>query len=255
MPRTLSRFKFLGLYFDNLSLSESVARVVGFIASGKPHAVFTLNAEAIVRAQFDPWLRGVYHAADLVTVDSYVVGYGVRVCGRAFKEPVSAARLMFKLLPVANDRSFRVFLLGATDDVVKAVGDQIRQTYPEIVIAGSQNGYFDFDHDEKVVAGIRASNADLLFVAMSTPLKERFINKNLAAMNVPVCLGVGGAFDIVAGKTKHAPKWISQLGLEWFFRFVQEPRRLWRRYLTTNSLFLLLLAKEWLRKSTREDPQ
>ena len=246
-----NRFEFLGLHFENLSLSESVARVVEFIASGEPHMVFTLNAELIVRAQSDERLHGIYEAADLVTIDSYVVGYCVRMCGRPFKEPVSAARLMFELLPVASDRGFRIFLLGATEEVVEAVSANIGRRYPGIVIAGSRDGYFDLEDKEGVVASVRASNADLLFVAMSTPLKERFISKNLAALGVPACIGVGGAFDILAGKTKHAPNWISRLCLEWFYRFIQEPRRLWKRYLTTNSTFLRLLAREWLRQRRR----
>ena len=241
-----NRFDFLGLRFDNVTLSESVARVVEFIASGEPHAICALNAELIVRAQSDEWLCGVYENADLVTVDSYVVGYGARMCGRPLKEPVNGARLMLALLPVASERGFRVFLLGATEEVVNAVAARIGREYPGIVIAGWRDGYFDLGDDGDVVESIRASNADLLFVAMSSPLKERFISKNLAALDVPVCLGVGGTFDILAGKTKQAPEWLSKLCLEWLYRFIQEPRRLWKRYFTTNPRFLRLLAREWL---------
>jgi N-acetylglucosaminyldiphosphoundecaprenol N-acetyl-beta-D-mannosaminyltransferase len=247
-PFTQARFEFLGLQFDNVTVAEAAKRVVGFVRSGTPHAVFTLNAELIVRAQTDDWLRGVYRAAQLTTVDSYVVGYGVRACGRPLKGPASAARLMFELLPIANAERFRIYLLGASEDIVKTVAARIAEQYPDLVIVGFRNGYFDLDHDDEVVEEIRASNPDLLFVAMSTPLKERFISRNLAIMNVPACIGVGGTFDILAGKTKHAPGWISRLGMEWSYRLIQEPRRLWKRYLTTNFVFLRLLAGEWVRE-------
>lgn len=246
-----STFGFLGLRFDNVTLAEAVERVVGFVRSGNPHSVFSLNAELIVRAQTDAWLRGVYQCAHLATVDSYVVGYSVRACGHALQEPVSAARLMFALLPVANAERFRIYLLGASEEIVRAVATRITEQYPDVVIAGVRNGYFDPEDEVEIVEEIRASNADLLFVAMSTPLKEAFIHTNLATLNVPACIGVGGTFDILAGKTKHAPGWISRLGLEWFYRFAQEPRRLWKRYLTTNAVFLRLLGREWLRTTRR----
>jgi N-acetylglucosaminyldiphosphoundecaprenol N-acetyl-beta-D-mannosaminyltransferase len=245
------RFEFLGLHFENLSLAQSVERVVEFVASGVPHMIFTLNAELIVRAQSDTWLRSVYDAADLVTVDSYVVGYGARLCRRPVREPVSAARLMFELLPVANERGYRIFLLGATRGVVDAVSAHVATTYPGVVLSGARDGYFGPGDEAGIVESIRASGADLLFVGMSTPLKEAFIGKNLAALGVPVCIGVGGAFDILAGKTRHAPRWMSRLCLEWFYRFMQEPRRLWKRYLTTNSMFLRLLVGELLRQRKR----
>jgi N-acetylglucosaminyldiphosphoundecaprenol N-acetyl-beta-D-mannosaminyltransferase len=250
-PAAASRFGFLGLRFDDVTLAEAVERVIQFVKSGKPHSVFTLNAELIVRAQTDAWLRDVYQSAHLATVDSYVVGYSIRACGHALREPVSAARLMFALLPVANAEKFSVYLLGASEDIVRTVARRITEQYPDVVIAGFRNGYFDSEAKDEVVEEIRASNADLLFVAMSTPLKEAFIHTNLATLNVPVCIGVGGTFDIIAGKTKHAPGWISRLGLEWFYRFAQEPRRLWKRYLTTNAVFLRLLGREWLRTTRR----
>ena len=110
---------------------------------------------------------------------------------------------------------------------------------------GWQHGYFNFDDDREIVERIRKSRPDVLFVAMSTPLKEFFISRNLKNMNVPVSIGVGGSVDVASGYCRLAPLWVTRMGLEWFYRLVQEPRRLWKRYLITNPVFIWLVAREF----------
>jgi len=240
-------FNFIGLLFHNLTLEESILQVEKFIQSNTPHKVFTPTAELIVRANHDDGLREICNTTDILTVDSYVVYYAARLCGKPLKEPVSAARLMFNFLGVACQKKYRLYLLGAREEVVSKTVKNLERDYPGINIVGYHNGYFDFNNDSDIIRDIKIKSPHVLFVAMSSPLKENFINKNLMEMGVPVSIGVGGSFDIIAGKCKLAPAWVSKIGLEWFYRLVQEPGRLWKRYLITNTKFLWLVLRELLK--------
>ncbi len=138
---------------------------------------------------------------------------------------------------------YRVYCLGATEEVSQIVADRIARDYPGIVLAGRRNGYFSEAEEPRVVEQIRASSADILFVAMSPPKKEIFLGRYFNALNVSVCHGVGGAFDVFAGKTRRAPVIWQRLGMEWLYRVVQEPRRMWKRYLVTNVRFCWIVSK------------
>jgi N-acetylglucosaminyldiphosphoundecaprenol N-acetyl-beta-D-mannosaminyltransferase len=152
------------------------------------------------------------------------------------------------LMRRAGDRGWRVFLLGAREEVVRAVCDTYRCRYPQLVIAGYRNGYWSEPEEAAVVAQIRASRAELLFVAISSPKKEQFLGRYQAAMQVPFAMGVGGTFDVATGRLKRAPRWMQRGGLEWFFRFLQEPRRMARRYFYDDLAFVWLLIKEAARR-------
>lgn len=242
----MNSFKFIGLNFHNCSLTESLNTVESFIQSKKPHMIFTPTAELIVRANNDESLKDIYNNTDLLTIDSYVVYYAARLAGRRVKQPLSAARLMFNFLEIAHKKQYRIYLLGASEEVVTTTVKNLKNEYDGINIVGWHNGYFDFKNDSDIIRDIKKKQPDILFVAMSSPLKENFVNKNLAELNVPVSIGVGGSFDIIAGKCKLAPQWVSKIGLEWFYRLMQEPKRMWKRYLVTNTKFIFLFIKEIL---------
>jgi len=120
----------------------------------------------------------------------------------------------------------------------------IHREYPGVVVAGSRNGYFEDDDEEQIAKSISDAKPDMLFVAMTSPKKEKFLAHWRDTLNVPVCHGVGGAFDVMAGKVRRAPAIWQKLGMEWAYRVMQEPRRMWRRYLVTNTLFLWMLTRE-----------
>ncbi|MBN1824293.1 MAG: WecB/TagA/CpsF family glycosyltransferase [Endomicrobiales bacterium] len=237
-------FKLFGLNFSNISLDESIVEIEKMIKDKTPSMLFSLSAELIVRSDKDGFLKKVYDEAKILTLDGNVVHNAARLLGSPAAEPVSASRIMLRFMETAAKRNYSVYLLGASEEVVKETAETLRNKHPGINIAGMHNGYFDIENDRDVVSDIKVSNPDILFVAMSSPLKERFIYRNLREMNVPVCVGVGGIFDIIAGKCKLAPEWISRIGLEWFYRFIQEPKRLWKRYLITNTKFIFLVVKE-----------
>ncbi|MCX5778194.1 MAG: WecB/TagA/CpsF family glycosyltransferase [Elusimicrobia bacterium] len=241
-------FKFMNILFHALSMSETLDRIDALVRERTPRMFFSLSAELISRAQDDSAIRDIYGSADIVTADSFVVYYSARLCGIPLPEPVSASRVMCELLPNAVAKKYRLYLLGASEEVVARVVSVLRGQYPGITIVGWRNGYFTPPDEAQIVADIRQTAPDILFVAMSSPLKEQFISKHLHEMGVPVSMGVGGIFDIIAGKCRLAPPLVSRCGLEWLYRFLQEPRRMWKRYLITNAKYLLLLGRELLKR-------
>lgn len=242
------RINFLDLNFDNFTLAEALDQVELFIKRRDPTMIFTPTVEMIVKAQRDKQLREIYERANLLTMDSFVLFYSAKLVGKKIKEPVSAARLMFNFLDIANKKRYKIYLLGAKEEVLSKAVINLKRDYPKMNIVGKRNGYFDFDNDSEIVDDIKSKNPDILFVAISSPLKEKFISKNFDQMKVPVSIGVGGSLDIIAGECSLAPEWVSKIGMEWFYRLLQEPRRLWKRYLVTNIIFLLLLLKRYFFK-------
>jgi len=242
------RIEFLGLCFDNLTLVEALGRIEQFIRERSPRKIFTPNVALLVWSRKDPFLRSVYRSCDIVTVDGMAIYYALHLVGTPVKESLSASLMFFPLLRLAQEKGYGVYLLGARDGILQAAVRNLEQQFPGIRIVGAHHGYFDMDSAAGVVADIRKAAPDILLLGMSTPMKERFAERYLAAMNVPVTLGVGGMFDIAAGLASFAPPLIRRLCLEWLYRLLQEPRRMWKRYLTTNFVFLWLVQKELVRR-------
>ena len=248
MTEARPRVEFLGLGFDDLTLAESLDRMEEFIREGKPRRIFTPNVALLMWSRQDRFLHDVYRSCDMVTVDGMAIYYALHLVGTPVRESLAASLMFYPLLERARDKGYGVYLLGAKESVLQDAVRNLQQQYPGLRIVGSRNGYFDIDNAADVAEHIREARPDILLLGMSTPMKERFATKYLEAMNVPVTLGVGGMFDIAAGIATFAPKWIRVLCLEWFYRLVQEPRRMWKRYLTTNIPFLWLVQKELVRR-------
>jgi N-acetylglucosaminyldiphosphoundecaprenol N-acetyl-beta-D-mannosaminyltransferase len=239
------RITMMGCGIDNLSMEETLARVEEFIRSGRAHQHVVVNVDKLVKASRDPALRRIVNACDLVSADGMPVVWASRLLGKPLKERVAGIDLFEALMRRAGERGWRVFLLGARDEVVRAVAAIYRERYPQLQLAGWRDGYWQGEQEEAQVARMVAdSRADLLFVAMSSPGKEQFLGKYQAVMGVPFAMGVGGTFDVVSGRVRRAPGWMQRAGLEWFWRFLQEPRRMFRRYFIDDMVFVWLLIKE-----------
>jgi N-acetylglucosaminyldiphosphoundecaprenol N-acetyl-beta-D-mannosaminyltransferase len=180
----------------------------------------------------------------VILADGASVVWASRVLRRPLPERVTGIDLMTRLLESADQHGYRVYCLGATDDVLQDVVRRIEHEHPGARVVGRRNGYFDADQEPLVAEAIANAQPDMLFVAMSSPKKELFMARWSARMGVPVCHGVGGAFDVLAGRVKRAPERWQRLGLEWLYRVIQEPRRMWRRYLVTNTLFCGMVLRE-----------
>lgn len=205
-----------------------------------------VNVAKIINAQSDPELKASIEACNIVNIDGMGVVWGARLLGLKAPERVAGVDLFYRLIDLSQYKAYPVFLLGAMPDVIEKTVTNLQRQFPGLVIAGSHHGYF-WDEEEKIVDRIHNSGAKLLFVAITSPRKENFINRWREQLGVNFVMGVGGTFDIVAGISKRAPLWMQQCGLEWFYRILQEPQRMWKRYLVTNSRFLFLIVREMLR--------
>lgn len=242
------RVQMMGCAVDNLDMEESLAVVEGFIRSGRPHQHVVVNVDKIVKASRDPGLRRIINDCDLINADGMPVVWASRLLGKPLKERVTGVDLFEALMARAARKGWRVFLLGAREEVVAGVARLYPARYPGLTIAGYRNGYWRPDEEEAVVAQIGAARPDILFVAISSPTKEAFLARYQAAMKVPFAMGVGGTFDVAVGHVKRAPVWMQKAGLEWFYRFLQEPRRMFRRYFIEDMAFVALFAREWVRR-------
>ena len=236
------RAEIFGVPLDLLTMDETVTRAAELIENGRPVQHVVINAGKVVMMHDDPGLRAIIAACDLVNADGQSIVWAGRLLGIPVPERVAGIDLMDRLLALAAERGWPVYLLGARQEVLDSCVSRITERYPALSIAGARNGYFD--DGAEVAAGIHSSGARLVFVGISSPKKERFLSEHLPEMGPVFAMGVGGSFDVIAGLTRRAPEWTQRAGLEWFYRFLQEPGRLWKRYLVGNLRFLGLVLRE-----------
>lgn len=241
----MDRISILNTAIDNLSTKETLEIIESSIKEGKQLHHVVVNAGKIVALQSDLQLRKSVNESDLINADGQAVVWAAKILGKPIKERVAGIDLMMSLVEMAHHKRYKIFLFGAKEDVVKQVVDIYTKKYSKDIIAGYRNGYFNNQEEQAIAKEIAESGANILFVAISSPMKENFLYQNKELLkNVNFIMGVGGSFDVVAGKVKRAPLWMQNVGLEWFYRFLQEPKRMWKRYLVGNSKFIILVIKE-----------
>jgi N-acetylglucosaminyldiphosphoundecaprenol N-acetyl-beta-D-mannosaminyltransferase len=208
-----------------------------------------INAAKIVNMHRSPRLGEAVLQSDLILADGMAVVWASRILGRPLPERVAGIDLFKELLDLANERSLSVYLFGATQEVLDLVVKYVSGQFPNARIVGHRNGYFDDSDDALIAQEIRDARPSMLFLGITSPRKEMFLARWAGFMDVSVCHGVGGSFDVLAGKVRRAPEMCQRMGLEWLYRVLQEPRRLWRRYLVTNTIFIGMVFREFLRPS------
>ncbi|RKX58212.1 MAG: glycosyltransferase [Thermodesulfobacteriota bacterium] len=229
-------------------MKETVQIIDNAIKEGKHvhHAV--VNAAKIVKMQEDKELYNSIVNADIINADGMPIVWASRLLGKPLPERVAGIDLMQELIKLAYNRKYKIFFFGAKEEVVKKVVEKYSREYSPEIIAGYRNGYYSEEEEPLIAKQIAESGANILFVGISSPKKEKFLYKYKHILkNVNFIMGVGGSFDVIAGKIKRAPKWMQKCGLEWVYRLVQEPRRMWRRYLIGNTKFIILVIKEFLK--------
>ncbi|MCI1047009.1 WecB/TagA/CpsF family glycosyltransferase [Caballeronia zhejiangensis] len=244
----MKRVEMFDCPFDVASMNETVELIGERIASGTFTQHVVVNVAKLVHMRKDPRLAAAVRACDIINVDGMGVVWGARMLGHQVRERVAGIDLFDELLGLATRQGIPVFLLGSKPEVVEKTVIVVRERHPGIPLAGWHHGYF-WDDEEATVELIRRSGAKMLFVAITSPKKEVFIERWNEKLGVSFVMGVGGTFDVVAGKVSRAPRWMQQSGLEWAYRVIQEPRRMWRRYLVTNSAFAWMLLKELVKSS------
>jgi N-acetylglucosaminyldiphosphoundecaprenol N-acetyl-beta-D-mannosaminyltransferase len=242
------RVRFLGLPIDTYTMAQTVDLATDAMRTRRRTQHVAVNVAKIVRARSDSVLRSDLVSSDVVGVDGMGVLLGLRLSGVAISERVAGIDLMEEILARCATTGFRPFFLGATALVVQGAAAAAVQKFPALQFAGVHDGYFSHEQEPFVVKSIAESGADCLFIGIPTPRKERFLNRFRDELSVPFIMGVGGAFDILAGKVARAPLWMQRSGLEWLYRVYQEPHRMWWRYLSTNTIYAALLFAVGLRR-------
>jgi N-acetylglucosaminyldiphosphoundecaprenol N-acetyl-beta-D-mannosaminyltransferase len=230
----------LGIDVSALRREEVVGLCENCIAKRSSLLLGVVNVAKAVKSRKDQQLRESLHEADIVLADGAPIVWLSKLIGEPLPERVAGIDIMYRLLELSSKKDYSVYFLGAEQRVLEKVVKAIQTGYPGVTVAGYRNGFFPESEDKEVAELIRKSAADIIFVAMPSPKKEKFLKKWHDYINVPVCHGVGGSFDIIAGVTKRAPTWMQKCGLEWLYRTIQEPRRMWKRYLFTNTVFIKL---------------
>jgi N-acetylglucosaminyldiphosphoundecaprenol N-acetyl-beta-D-mannosaminyltransferase len=250
MPVHAERAKVLGHEVDRLGLDETVERCHDVIlrAEGAHHV--SLNAAKLVRARADARLGEILRTADLVSADGQSIVWASRILGDPLPERVAGVDLMFRLLELAEDEGLGVFFLGGSPGALATAVENLGTRYPRLHIVGEHHGYFDDAESGRICTDVNRARPAILFIGMSSPRKEYWVHEHRKALAVPLVMGIGGSIDIIAGSVARAPAWMQRAGLEWMFRLLQEPGRLWRRYLFTNAQFIGLLVSALARRTT-----
>ena len=243
-----NRINILNCPIDKLTMDETLRLIDDSIVNETHLHHVVVNAAKMVHMEKDKELYDSVVNSDIINADGQAVVWASRFLGQPLPERVAGIDLMQNLVKLSDEKNYKIFFFGAKEEVVREVVTRYSEQYSENIIAGYRNGYFNKNEEEDIAKQIAESGAHILFVAISSPTKEIFLNKYKHIIKTPFIMGVGGSFDVVSGKIERAPVWMQKYGLEWFYRFLQEPRRMWKRYLYTNSMFLWLVFKEKLFK-------
>ncbi|BDD05960.1 WecB/TagA/CpsF family glycosyltransferase [Aureibacter tunicatorum] len=227
-------------------MGETIDKIDHAIESNTPIQHVVVNAGKMVAMQSDMQLYKSVVESDLINADGQAVVWASRFLGQPLPERVAGIDLMESLVALAYNKGYKCFFFGAKEEVVSKVVDIYSEKYSSDIIAGYRNGYYASEEEDQIARQIGESEAHLLFIAITSPKKEIFMNKYKDIINIPFVMGVGGSFDVVSGKAKRAPIWMQQIGMEWFYRLIQEPKRMWKRYLVGNSKFISLVIREKL---------
>ena len=241
----------LGIPIDDLTMPEALARLDDFIrvgrATGKSHQVATVNADFVVKALDDPELRGILQEADMATADGMPLVWGARLLGVNLAGRVTGADMVPALAERASEKGYRIYLLGAAPGVAARAAEILQARHPALQIVGVVSPPYGsiLEMDPAIAEGVRAARPDILLVAFGNPKQEKWISMHSRTLQVPVMIGVGGTLDFIAGVTRRAPDWMQRSGLEWLFRLVHEPKRLWRRYVIDMAGFGVFFVRQW----------
>ena len=219
------RVEILGVKVDAVTMSQAVEHVIKLIVAGKPSMVATANAEMLLNATHDAELKKILNAANLVVPDGAGTVWAARHLGKFMPERVAGFDLVQELMKIAPAHDFKFFLFGAAPGIADKAKLKAESLYPGIKIVGTRNGYFKAEDELDIIAQIKSSRPDILLAALGVPKQEKWLFKHKDELKVPVSIGVGGTFDVMAGVVKRAPLWMQKARLEWLFRAMLQPSR------------------------------
>lgn len=237
-PLAPERIQLMGISIDNLTMAEAVEAMIAQAQGNSPSQVCFVNADCINIAFRDAAYTSVLAASEMVLADGIGVRLAGKILNRNIRQNVNGTDLLPELCAAAERAGLSFYLVGGRPGVAELVAEWMRTTYPRLRVGGWRDGYFRPDDVPAVLAGIRDSGAEILLVAMGAPKQEKWLREHLAESGATLGIGVGGLFDFYSGRIPRAPMWMREVGMEWFYRFLQEPSRMWRRYMVGNVVFL-----------------
>lgn len=242
------KLKLFNIYIDNITMKECINRIDEYIKDGKYHYVVTPNVDHIVRLQQDKEFAEIYNNADLVVTDGMPLVWYSKIKKPAIVEKISGSDLFPEVCKLADRKNYKIFLLGAAEGVAEKAAKRLREKFNNNdLIVGTYSPKFGFDKNEeelkKIIKIINDSKPDILAVGLGVPKQEKFIYQYKHLLKVPICLAIGATIDFEAGEVKRAPKWMQQHGLEWFYRLIKEPRRMFKRYILDDMKIVKLMIK------------
>lgn len=244
----MERITLLDTSVDNLTMQETVDIVDEYIQKNKPLHLMGVNADKINTLHKNGRLKNIVNGCGIINADGISVVWASKKLHKPLKERVAGIDLMQELLTLAEKKNYSVYLLGAKEQVVVQTAARIKEKHPEINIVGYHDGYFSEEDWPQLAEELKKSKAQIVFVGITSPLKEYLVEYFQEQKLNCVFMGVGGSFDVISGNIPRAPKWIQNIGMEWMFRVLQEPGRLWKRYLVGNAQFIISVYREKYRK-------
>lgn len=243
----LNRMPFMNTFVDNITEAQAIQYIEKCVEGHKIGHVITPNVDQIVRIEKDPYFKEICDNAELLLVDGHPLMWISKWYGKPIIEKICGSDLVVHLCKIAAEKGYRVFLLGAAEGVAEKAAENLKHDYPGIQIVGTYSPPLGFEKDEEEInhinSTLKASKADLLFVGMGVPKQDKFIYENMHKYDIPMSFSIGASIDFIAGEYKRAPKWMSDHGFEWLYRLMQEPKRLFKRYLIDDMKILGLVWK------------
>ncbi|KXG74446.1 WecB/TagA/CpsF family glycosyltransferase [Thermotalea metallivorans] len=236
--------KIMHVPIDQVTLETAFYAFQRFMDGTSCRMIVTPNTEIVMEAQKDPDLLEIMKEADLVIPDGIGLIYASKIQGTGLRERVTGVDLMYRILEYCHENHKKIYLLGGKPGVAALAGQNIRNKFPHIAVAGTQDGYFQREEEGRIVEEINRSGAEILFVALGAPKQEKWIHRHKTLLQVKVAMGVGGSIDIWAGTAKRAPVIYQKLGLEWFYRLMKEPWRYKRMMALPKFMVKVLLGKK-----------
>jgi N-acetylglucosaminyldiphosphoundecaprenol N-acetyl-beta-D-mannosaminyltransferase len=242
-----SNTNILGVRISAIDMDSAVHRIEHWVRHRERTYVCVTGVHGLIECQRDEVLRQIHNAAGMVTPDGMPLVYLSRAAGQPHVRRVYGPDLMLAVCERTQGQGTQHFLYGSTNETLERLSTKLRERFPDLNICGSYSPPFralTADESDSIADRINSARPDIVWVGLSTPKQERWMAANRTRLNAPVLIGVGAAFDFHAGNVRQAPRWMQASCLEWLFRMLMEPRRLWRRYCFNNPLFLALLVAQ-----------
>ncbi|MCI9008298.1 MAG: WecB/TagA/CpsF family glycosyltransferase [Lachnospiraceae bacterium] len=249
----LNRRKFMNTYIDDITLKEALHHIEYCIENKKIGQVIAPNVDQIVRIEWDEYFKEICEKSELMILDGHPLLWIARLYKKPFKEKICGSDLIPLLCGIAEKKAYSVFFLGAAPGVAEKAARNLKNQYKKLKISGCYSPPYGFekkpDEIKKINEMLLASEADMLFVGMGVPKQEIFIYENMHIYRIPMSFSVGATIDFLAGVQKRAPKWCRKIGMEWLFRLINNPKRMFKRYIIDDMKIIKLIFKYYPKES------